>query len=129
MVHRCAVHGSRTDEVYFQCTALEAELAKYAENAFIATKVTFANEFRRIVESFDADWHTVREAWLLDPRVGRMHTVAFRDEPGFGGRCIAKDVRAIVAASADRGFPAVLLEQVLSRNSEFREEGGDHGRA
>ena len=105
---------------YFQCTAVEAEVAKYAENAFIATKVTFANEFRRIAETFGADWHTVREAWLLDPRMERMHTAAFGDDRGFDGKCLPKDVRAIVAAAAAEGYAAGLLEQVLESNERFR---------
>lgn len=105
---------------YFQCTAVEAELAKYAENAFIATKVTFANEFRCIAETFGADWHTVREAWLLDPRMERMHTAAFGDNRGFEGKCLPKDLGAILAAAAASGYTAGLLEQVLESNERFR---------
>jgi UDPglucose 6-dehydrogenase len=101
---------------YFQCTAVEAELAKYAENAYIATKVTFVNEFRRISEAFGVDWNTVREAWLLDPRVERMHTAAFAGAPGFSGKCLPKDVRAIVAAAIDAGYAPGLLQQVLATN-------------
>lgn len=112
-------------KMYFQCAAVEAELAKYAENAFIATKVTFANEFRRIAEALGGDWHTVREAWLLDPRVERMHTAAFADEPGFSGRCLPKDLRAIVAAAIDAGYAPALLEQVLASNDALRTSSAD----
>jgi UDPglucose 6-dehydrogenase len=101
---------------YLQCSAIEAELAKYAENSYLATKVTFVNEFRRISEAFGADWHTVREAWLLDPRMERMHTAAFADAPGFSGKCLPKDVRAIVAAAIDAGYAPGLLQQVLASN-------------
>ena len=54
----------------FTCESLEAELAKYTENAFLATKVTFANEMVEIAARLGADWDVVRAAWLLDPRVG-----------------------------------------------------------
>jgi UDPglucose 6-dehydrogenase len=58
---------------YFQCTAIEAETIKYMENAYLAAKVTFVNEFRRICAALGADWHTVREGWLLDPRISPAH--------------------------------------------------------
>jgi nucleotide sugar dehydrogenase len=105
---------------YFQCSALESELAKYMENAYLATKVTFVNEFRRICDAFGVDWHTVREAWLLDPRVEPMHTAAFRDEPGFGGRCLPKDLSAIVAAATTAGYDPPLLRQLIASNEALR---------
>lgn len=107
-------------KTYFQCDAMEAELIKYAENAYFATKVTFVNEYRRICEAFGADWHTVREGWLLDPRVEPMHTAAFRDAPGFDGKCLPKDLRAIVASSTDHGHDPRLLREVLASNGRFR---------
>jgi len=107
-------------KTYFQCEAVEAELIKYAENSYFATKITFVNEFRQICEAFAADWHTVREGWLLDPRVERMHTAAFDDEPGFGGKCLPKDMTAIVAAAAAKGYMASLLAEVLATNARLR---------
>ena len=63
---------------------------------YLATKVSFVNEFRRICEILGADWHTVREGWLLDPRVEPAHRAAFASTPGFGGRCLPKDLSAII---------------------------------
>jgi nucleotide sugar dehydrogenase len=107
-------------KTYFQCEAIEAELIKYAENAFFATKITFVNEYRRVCESFGADWHSVREGWLLDPRVERMHTAAFEDDRGFAGKCLPKDLRAIVTAAAQQGYSADLLTEVLRSNARLR---------
>jgi len=109
-------------KIYFQCSALEAELIKYMENAYLATKVTFVNEFRKICETFEADWHTVREGWLLDPRVGRAHSAAFANAPGFGGKCLPKDVNAIIRAAAHAGYSAALLGEVLRSNQRFSDE-------
>ncbi|OON82201.1 hypothetical protein [Streptomyces tsukubensis] len=106
-------------KTYFQCTATEAEVIKYMENAYFATKVTFVNEFREIAEAVDADWHTVREGWLLDPRVEPSHTAAFADDPGFGGKCLPKDLAAIIAAARAAGIDPVLLLQV-ARSNELR---------
>jgi UDPglucose 6-dehydrogenase len=107
-------------KTYFQCSSTEAELIKYAENAYFATKITFVNEFRQVSEGFGADWHTVREGWLLDPRIERMHTAAFDEHPGFAGKCLPKDLRAIVAAAAERGYDAKLLAEVLASNDRLR---------
>jgi nucleotide sugar dehydrogenase len=106
---------------YFQCTAREAEVVKYAENAYFATKITFANELRRVCDAVGADWHTVREGWLLDPRVEPMHTAAFATEPGFSGRCLPKDLDAIVAASRAAGYDPSLLAEVAETNRRLRE--------
>ncbi len=109
-------------KTYFQCTSLEAELVKYAENTFFATKVTFANEFSRICEAHGADWNVVREGWILDPRISPMHTLAFAHDPGFGGKCLPKDLSAIILSSRTHGYDPQLLSQVDRLNREFRSE-------
>jgi UDPglucose 6-dehydrogenase len=106
---------------YFQCTPTEAELIKYAENTYFATKITFVNEYRRVCEAFGADWHSVREGWLLDPRVEPMHTAAFADAPGFSGRCLPKDLAALIASSSEVGYVPELLREVSRSNARFRE--------
>jgi UDPglucose 6-dehydrogenase len=108
--------------IYYGCTALEAELIKYMENSFLATKVAFTNEFYEIVHRFGADWHTVREGWLLDERVGRAFSAVFASQRGFGGRCLPKDLRAIVTASRDAGYNPSLLVEVLGSNARHRGE-------
>jgi UDPglucose 6-dehydrogenase len=107
---------------YFQCTAVEAETIKYMENAYLAAKVTFVNEFRRICAAVGADWHTVREGWLLDPRISPSHTAAFATAPGFGGKCLPKDLSAIIRAATDAGYHPSFLAQILLSNHDFRGE-------
>jgi nucleotide sugar dehydrogenase len=107
-------------KTFFQCTAREAELIKYMENLFFATKVTFVNEFRQIADAFGVDWHTVREGWLLDPRVEPMHTAVFEQDRGFGGKCLPKDLDALIAASMTVGYQPYLLEEVRRSNARFR---------
>jgi nucleotide sugar dehydrogenase len=101
-------------------TSTEAELIKYAENSYFALKVTFANELRRIAEAIGCNYHTVREGWLDDPRVGPMHSAAFKDAPGFGGKCLPKDISALAAFCRERGVRSTLLEAVIKTN---RHEG------
>lgn len=106
-------------KTYFTCPALEAELVKYMGNSFFAAKVTFVNEFFNICRALGADWHTVREGWLLDPRINKMHTSVFKHKRGFGGKCFPKDLKAIVARSLRAKYIPRLLRQVLKSNADF----------
>jgi nucleotide sugar dehydrogenase len=96
----------------------EAELVKYAENSFFSLKVTFANLLRRICEASGANYHTVREGWLDDPRVGPMHTAAFAQAPGFAGKCLPKDTAALAAYCRKLGMNPKLLDAVLEVNRD-----------
>jgi len=103
-----------------QMSHTQAEIVKYAENSFFALKVAFANELREICDAFGAPYHAVREGWMDDPRVGPMHTAAFKDERGFGGKCLPKDIAALAFACRDLGHRSPLLEAVIKANEEHR---------
>jgi len=105
---------------FYFCLALTAELAKYMENAFYATKVTFCNEFFDIAQTFGVDYNELREVWLADPRISRDHTFVYPDDRGFGGKCLPKDTTAIIAASEERGFTPPLLKAVMAANAKYR---------
>ena len=105
---------------FFQCSSSEAELVKYMENSYFAAKITFVNEFRLLSEQLGLDWHTVREGWLLDPRVERDHTVAFADQRGFDGKCLPKDLAAILRVAEGSGLHLKMLEAVQEANRDFR---------
>jgi UDPglucose 6-dehydrogenase len=98
----------------YATTARMAELCKYMENCFLATKVAFVNQFYDIAQAFDVDFSELRELWLVDPRVGSSHS-SITAERGFRGRCLPKDVSALVAAMKATGG-APLLEAVLDYN-------------
>jgi len=107
---------------FFFTTALCAELAKYMENAFYATKVTFCNEFFDIATRLGVDYNELREVWLADPRISRDHTFVYPEDRGFGGKCLPKDVSAIIAASTERGFTPGLLREVMAVNAGHRRD-------
>jgi UDPglucose 6-dehydrogenase len=69
-----------------------AEFSKLAANAFLATKVSFANVLSRIGESVGADGDGLAKALSLDPRIGAGH---LRAGLGFGGSCLPKDLAAM----------------------------------
>ena len=99
----------------YPCTGLEAELVKYTANAFLAAKVTFVNEISRVCEAFGADWETVREGWLHDPRAGISHTATEGHQPGFGGSCLPKDLSALICASMTPGYFPWFLAAIQDR--------------
>ena len=107
---------------YLQTSLMEAELIKYMENIYFATKVTFANEMRKVCEAFGADYWMVREGWALDPRVDPMHTAVFPQNPGFGGKCLPKDLNALISAAREVGYEAEFFQEVWRSNKRFRGE-------
>jgi len=99
-----------------------AEMAKYMENAFYATKVAFCNELYDICELVGVDWNRARELWLSDPRLHRMHTAVFKDNRGFGGKCLPKDTNALVRIAEKSGANSYLLQGVLNSNDVVRKK-------
>jgi UDPglucose 6-dehydrogenase len=104
----------------FQCRAEEAELVKYMENSYLASKVIFVNEFRELSESLGLDWNTVREGWLLDSRIDRDHTAAFAGQRGFSGKCLPKDVAGILRFAESKGIDLTMLAAVQQSNRRFQ---------
>lgn len=94
-----------------------AELCKYMENCFLATKISFVNQFYDIAQYLGVDFETLRTLWLLDARVGKSHTQV-TSERGFGGKCLPKDFAAIIGLLGPGGAP--LLEAVFSYNLTIR---------
>lgn len=98
---------------YRQTSATAAEMAKYMENSFYATKITFCYEFATLCEWLGIDFNEVRELWLLDPRINPMHTAVFHsNEYPFSGKCLPKDLASIIQLSLDSGYDPCLLREV-----------------
>lgn len=108
------------DKVYRQVEPEVAELAKYMENAWLATQVIFAWQFGLLAAAIGTDYWEVREIWALDPRVSRWHTALFSGSAGFGGKCLPKDVAAISAFGRSLGCSVSFLEELLHFNCSLR---------
>jgi nucleotide sugar dehydrogenase len=91
-----------------------AETVKYAANAFLALKISFANEIANVCELVGADVSDVAHAIGLDQRIGRRFLDA---GAGWGGSCFGKDLGELVAAAADHGYDARLLHAVSEVNA------------
>ena len=107
---------------YAQTDSTTAELVKYMENSFLATKKIFCDEFYNIAESLGVDYNELKELWLLDGRMGRSMTLIYPESRGFDGKCLPKDVNAIVKRVEEEGYNPALLKQVLNSNKKFRDE-------
>lgn len=69
-----------------------AELTKFMENSFLATKVSFCNQFYKICEKENINYEELRELFILDKRMGESHTFVYKDKPYWDSHCLNKDV-------------------------------------
>lgn len=90
-----------------------AEMIKYASNAFLATKISFANAIAQLSETLGSDGPKVLEAIGLDKRIGSYFLNA---GAGYGGSCFPKDVKALIAIAQQHGFEFKLLKEVEAIN-------------
>jgi UDPglucose 6-dehydrogenase len=91
----------------------DAELTKYAANAFLATKISFMNEISRICSSINADIEKVKSGMVHDPRIND----AFMDAGfGYGGSCFPKDVLALAHTASQNNVNSTLLRAVDETN-------------
>ncbi len=90
-----------------------AEMAKYASNAFLALKISFANEIANICERVGADVLRVMEAVGLDHRIGPHY---LRAGIGWGGSCLGKDLLALIRLAEHIGYDPALLRAAYATN-------------
>jgi len=95
-----------------------AEMIKHASNAFLAMKVSFANEIGNICAAAGVDVSEVTEAVGLDRRIGAAHLAAGL---GWGGSCLGKDLTALIEAARQRGYDPRLLAEVAGVNARQRQ--------
>src|SRR5947209_3454660 len=94
-----------------------AEMVKYAANAFLATKISFANEIANICELVGADARQVLPAIGADSRIGPKF---LQHGIGWGGSCFGKDVQALIATGLDYGYGSQILRATVEVNQSQR---------
>lgn len=104
----------------YQAPSDEVELAKYMENAFLATKVIFINEMYDICEKLGLNYNQVREIWTVDPRIGTSHTFIYKDNRGYGGSCLPKDISALHQLEKENGIDDTLINAVIEKNKKYQ---------
>lgn len=96
------------------CDTRSAQLIKYASNAILATKVSFANALAILCEKIGADVEKVLEGVGADKRIGRSFLYP---GVGYGGSCLPKDVLAFIAIGRHFDYDFELLEAVDGINN------------
>src|SRR3989344_620987 len=90
-----------------------AELIKYANNSFLATKISFINEIANICDRTGEDIKIISMALGLDYRISPRF---LNPGVGYGGSCFPKDVKALIKTAHQKGYHAKLLEEVDALN-------------
>lgn len=100
--------------------AHEAEMVKYMNNVFYALKVTYANQLYDLCEAMGIDYTRVAEgAVTSEPMMGQNHwDVFFGGYRGYDGKCLPKDIRALIQFGKEHNVDVTLLELVEGLNNK-----------
>ena len=93
-----------------------AEIIKYANNSFLATKITFINEIADLCENIGAKVETVAKALGLDGRIGPKF---LHPGPGYGGSCFPKDVKSLIY-QGNKNSSDLTIVKAVDRANELR---------
>ncbi len=110
------IYGAIDDNIIFTSIAA-AEMVKYVDNVWHATKVTFANEIGRLCKSLGIDSHEVMNIFVRDTK---LNLSPYYLKPGFayGGSCLPKEVRAVAHLAAEREVEVPLIASLARSNRE-----------
>jgi UDPglucose 6-dehydrogenase len=115
-------HGERVAALYegfdaplVRTSVASAEMIKLASNAFLATRISFANEIANVSEAVGADVDEVIEGMGLDRRIGSSY---LRPGIGYGGSCFPKDVSFLRLLAGSNDYTFHLLNSVITVNEE-----------
>ena len=99
-----------------------AELIKYMNNCFFATKISFLNEMYQVAKKSGVDWNMALDGFVRDGRVGHSHmNIPGPDgKLGFGGSCFPKDIQAIINYGESLDLNMNTLKGVWNTNLEVR---------
>ena len=92
-----------------------AMMIKYANNAFLASKISLVNDLGNICKEFELDAYEVMDAVGLDDRISERF---LRSGVGWGGSCFPKDVDALIAAARSEAYYPQLLEAAVTVNAQ-----------
>jgi UDPglucose 6-dehydrogenase len=109
----------RTERPILLMDPRSAEMVKYASNAMLATRISFMNDVALLCERVDADAEEVRRGMGADTRIG--YPFLFPGI-GYGGSCLPKDVKALLATGRRHGVDLDLLRAVEKTNERQRRQ-------
>ncbi len=108
-----SLYDTLCTEVIFTDPA-SAELAKYAANAFLATKLSFINDIATLCDALSADITDITHILGADPRIGSDY---LRPGPGWGGPCLPKDTTALAHRARAAGMSLPVVDAAIEANT------------
>lgn len=131
--HDICIVGTDSDEVFEAIKAshghypkqfikmppAEAELAKYFNNVYNATLITFANAFYELCKTAGADYSVVKNALVQRDHIFNKYLDCNENLRGFGGMCLPKDTSAIAAFVKDHNLDIELFQAVVDDNKKY----------
>lgn len=114
--------GAKISELYrgLDCVVTQtdpktAEMIKYVNNSFLATKISFSNEIGNICKKLGINTYEVMKAVGTDFRISQNF---LNSGAGFGGSCFPKDIKALISKAKDIDYNPILLESVIEVNEQ-----------
>ena len=103
---------------------ITAELIKYMNNVFFASKVSIMNEMKLMSDAVGADWDAALKGFAADQRIGDSHlNVPGPDgKLGFGGSCFPKDINAFTSMASELGVDVPTIKGAWETNLNVRPE-------
>lgn len=106
---------------YISVNRKTAEMIKYSSNTILAGQIALANEIYQICNHLGIDYNPIKEALSLDERIAKNIDVPGHDgDLGFGGKCLPKDLRALIFMADKKGYSPQLLKEVWNLNTKVR---------
>jgi len=101
----------------------EAEMVKYFGNNWFAVKVSFANQIYDLCKKIGLDYDIIMESAAADKRIGRSHLkVIHKGYRGYGGKCLPKDIRALIEFANKQGIDLKLHKTTEEINNQLMKE-------
>ena len=108
-------HFSDTPTHIYVMTAEEAITVKQFANAFLATKLSFFHEMKDYTDKHGFDFKIIKDAICNDSRIGHSHSMVL-NESGWGGKCLPKDTKALLAYALKNQIELSVIESAYSSN-------------
>jgi len=97
-----------------------AEIIKYVNNSYHALKICFANEIGNICKAMEIDSHEVMDLFVMDKQLN-ISSCYFKPGFAYGGSCLPKDLKGMVAFAHDKYIKSPVLESIELSNSNQKQ--------
>ena len=103
----------------------EAEMVKYFGNNWFAVKVAFANQMYDLCQKMNIDYEKIMESAAADKRIGPSHLeVEHKGYRGYGGKCLNKDIRALIEFADNNGVDLKIHKTTEEVNNKLMKDQG-----